>query len=99
MNRTTPVPGFQGFPLVLRSSGSPEPCGAVFISLRVNSATSGRTGIFRVFFVFEEYTLHIIPRSVCSTSSAVIRANSQNGRRPVWIAAKRKFPKHSSVAS
>ena len=32
-------------------------------------------------------------------SSAVIVANSQNGRNPVWIAAKRNWPKQGSVAS
>ena len=47
MNRTTPVIRFHGLPLVLRNSGSPEPFGAVFISLRVNAATSGRTGLLR----------------------------------------------------
>ena len=59
------------------------PRGAVFISLRVNSATSVRTGIFLVFLVFVEYTRHIMPRGFSSTSSAVMRANSQNGRKPV----------------
>ena len=36
MNRTTPVIRFQGLPFVLRNSGSPEPFGAVFISLRAS---------------------------------------------------------------
>ena len=41
--------------------------------------------------------VHCNPDS--TTSSAVKRANSQNGRRPVWIAANRKSPNTSSVAS
>ena len=54
MNRTTPFDGSHGRPFVLRNSGKPEPFGAVLVSLRTKSATSGRTGILRVFFVFEE---------------------------------------------
>ena len=52
--RTTPVTFFHGLPCELRNSGFPDPGGAVFISFRVSSATSGRTGILRVFLVFDE---------------------------------------------
>ena len=79
---------------MLRKMGLPDPRGADFINSRVSLATSGRTGILRVFFVFDEYTRHIMPRSDSSTSSAVNFASSQNGRRPVRIAANRKFLKH-----
>lgn len=90
--------GFDGLPFVFRKIGKPVPPVAVFISFRVSSATSGRIGILRVFFVFVAYTRHIIPRSVSWASSAFRCAISLNGRKPVGIAAKSNSRKHDSVA-
>src|ERR1700722_11470973 len=93
----TPLPFSHRFPSGFRNRGFPESMGAVFISRRLSSATSGRTGILRVFLVFDEYTRHIMPRGVSSTSFAVMCANSQYGRSPVWMAAKRNWRNGSSV--
>ena len=70
--------------LKLYGQSSPGfPLGAVSMSLRVRSATCGIRGILRVFCVFVANTRHIMPRSFSSTSSAVMRASSENGRSPV----------------
>src|SRR6185295_12417931 len=98
MKVTTPFTLPHGRPRGLRKSVIPDPLGAVLSSFCVKRATSGRTGILRVFFVFVEYTRHIVPRGVTSISSALSLASSQKGRRPVWIAANKKSFRELSAA-
>ena len=96
--RALPVTGFQAFPWVFLKSGIPEPLGAVSMSRRASFATSGRTGILRVFLVFDEYTRHIIPARLLNV---VGRQASQLAERPQAgpNRGEQEVRKHSSVAA